>query len=455
VLLVLLLLPAIEIFSQTVKPELFSLEDAIQYALTHNPLLEKLNIDAQQVKLLQDEVRAATILPKFELTGEFGVVPEARGDIFQSPDKQTDLDDWGPFYKVKLEMLQPILTFGRRSSAMTAARSALDLQYIKNDSEREELLLNVINAFWAVWAAKNAKDVANEVQENYDKLEKEVKKRLQSEESEVDDTDLLEIQSNRYQIEEIVIKSQTESETAEKLLNLTLGRDITSPIQVSEPLVPKLLLVEDRLQQIIGENLSKHRDIQGLQTAVKALKAKSELAYSKKRPLVYIVGGFAYAYAPCRDDQTNPFAVDNFNYTDMGAFAGFQWDLNSFRKNTEARRYQLEKESMEQNLVLLRSKIHMEIAKAFAEVNQNVQLLEQATASLKSAKNWLRLSMDNWEIGLGKVERLIKAYNAYFLLKGVEIKRQFQLNTSIANFAYLLGNIHLYLEWIKNGHIQL
>jgi outer membrane protein TolC len=361
----------------------------------------------------------------------------------------------GPFLKLNIKIIQPLLTFGRKSAAKSAARSGIDLQNIQSRSEIETLTLKVIEAYWALNAAREAVSISKEVTENYNKLVKEVKKRLDTEDSEVDDTDLLEVKSNRYQIEEIHIKSQAEQKIAQRLFNLVLGRDQIEPANVSGGTTPTLMETETQLTQKIRQVLSRHGDIKGLQAAVKGLQAQSKLAVSKKRPVIFLAGGFGYGYAPGREDQTNPFAVDGYNYTDLGVFVGFQWDLNSFRKNVEAKRYQLEKKAMEQNMKLLRAKIEMEILKTYTEVKQNTQLLEQAKKSLKSAKSWLRLSMDNWEMGIGEVERLIKAYNAYYQLKGVEIKRTLELNISLANFAYRLGNTKQYLEWVKNGNVKI
>jgi outer membrane protein TolC len=236
---------------------------------------------------------------------------------------------------------------------------------------------------------------------------------------------------------------------------MAIGREITGGAEVLAEKIPAIPTGETQLLQAIQQALVQHRDIRGLHTALQALQAKTQLAYSKKRPLIYLAGGFAYAYAPNRQDQTNPFAVDNFNYMDLGAFLGFQWDLNFFRKNIEARQYKLEQESMAQNLKILQAKIEMEILKAFTEIKQDAQLLEQAQASLKAAKSWLKLSMDNWDMGIGEVERLIKAYNAYYQLKGTEIKRIFDLNAALVNFAYILGSTRLYLEWMKNGEVKI
>lgn len=440
---------------ENAEVEKFTLESALSQALTNNPLVERTRLELSRARLLEEEVKSMSLLPEFSLDGQFGAVPEARGDIFYSPDRQSDLTGWGPFFKFNLKIAQPLFTFGRISSARQAARGAVDLQNIKNDSEIEKMIFQVLSAYWALSAARQAESVAGEVQENYGKLVKEVEERLDSDESEIDDTDLLEIKSNRYQIEEIVIRSRTESRLAEGAFNTLLGREPGGKTQLADEAVPGIHIEEKQVTLKIARALEEHRDIKGLKAAVRALNAKTNLAYSKKRPMIALAGGLAYAYAPHRDDQTNPFVIDDFNYFSMGAFFTFEWDLNSLRKNVEASRYNLERKAMEQNLILLRKKIQMEILRAAAEVKQNARLLDESRKSLKSAKSWLRLGMDNWDMGIGEVDRLIKAYNAFYLLKGIEIKRTLELNISLVKLAYILGNTRLYLEWVKHGQVKI
>ena len=45
-----------------------------------------------------------------------GVVPAAKGTIFDSPDTARDLDDLGPFVRFRLDATLPLYTFGRLTS---------------------------------------------------------------------------------------------------------------------------------------------------------------------------------------------------------------------------------------------------------------------------------------------------------------------------------------------------
>jgi len=54
-------------------------------------------------------------------------------------------------------------------------------------------------------------------------------------------------------------------------------------------------------------------------------------------------------------------------------------------------------------------------------------------------------------MGIGDAYRLLRAYQAYFRLRGEEIKREYDFNVSLARFSHILGDMDLYLKWMKEG----
>jgi outer membrane protein TolC len=81
--------------------------------------------------------------------------------------------------------------------------------------------------------------------------------------------------------------------------------------------------------------------------------------------------------------------------------------------------------------------------------------LKAARESLKASKSWLRLSLENWDMGIGEVDRLLDAYEAYYRMKGVEIEMELEYNLSLARVAKALGDLDLYLDWVKSGTVEL
>jgi len=57
----------------------FSLEFVMNYALEHNPLLLRTRVDQDRTELIIEDIKAQSLLTVFILSGQSGIVPEARG----------------------------------------------------------------------------------------------------------------------------------------------------------------------------------------------------------------------------------------------------------------------------------------------------------------------------------------------------------------------------------------
>ena len=161
-----------------------------------------------------------------------------------------------------------------------------------------------------------------------------------------------------------------------------------------------------------------------------------------------------YGYASNRDRQNNPFVYDNFNYLNLGGFLGMKWDFNFRPAAIEQESWEAEKSSMNENLIMLKSKIRVEVSKAFLDTKSAFESLKNIRSSLESAKSWTEMSYDNWSLGIGEPERLIKAMSAYFQLKAKELEQRYEYNVSLAKLAYSTGNINNYFKWINDEKIE-
>jgi outer membrane protein TolC len=433
----------------------FTLQSSIETALIRNPLSKGADIDVQ--RSAQDVKKAIRqkIIPQMSFDMQAGLVPEARGDIFFSPDKSNDFDGLGPYYELELGVFFPLYTFGRMSAALEAARQQLRAQESQRDHVLENLSFDVIRAYWALSASHKAETVALELQESFGQLKSEVEERLQQEDSEVDDLDLLEVKTHQLSIEEIYQESREKKDLASKIFNALLDFDIEQSVRTSDENTPQFAVDRLLLDDLLHRADTLRPELKSLNAAIKALEAKIKYEKGDSLPAFFLAGGIAYANAGNRQDQTNPFVLDSFNYRKFGLFLGVEWDLNFWIHDTEIKKSQYHRQSTMEKWRALKAAIQVEVSQAFLEARKNAVLLETAKESLESAKTWLRVSLENWELGIQDVYRMLRAYEAYYRLRRVEIEREFAFNVALAKLAFRVGDINLYLNWVKDGKVVL
>jgi len=143
--------------------------------------------------------------------------------------------------------------------------------------------------------------------------------------------------------------------------------------------------------------------------------------------------------------------VDDFNYARIGAGIGMKWGPNIYKRNLEVEELEKEHQALLEKTEALRQKLTLTASSRFGEAAKNRALLDAARKSLRASKSWLRLSVENWELGIGEVKRLLDAYEAYYEMKGIEVAMELEYNLSLARVASSLGDVNLYLKWVKEG----
>ena len=201
--------------------------------------MDKVRAQQKSADFELDKVDAVKIIPILKTTMIGGIVPEARGDMYNSPDKQTDLDGWGPFIQWEMSFFQPLFTMGRIEAAENAANEVIKAQKESNANEILEFQKLISQTYWAVAILKESKELALEIKDNYDTLLTEVEKELENEDSEIDDADLLEVKSNAYLIEKLKISGSNNLASAVQAFNELSGMKVRESDNFSEIVIPE------------------------------------------------------------------------------------------------------------------------------------------------------------------------------------------------------------------------
>lgn len=430
-----------------------SIENVLETTKLNSPMIKKAAYDLEKSKTAYDQAASMKILPQVSFDFRTGLVPEARGNAVYSKDNQTDLDGLGPFFQTEFKIVQPIYTFGRLDNAGDAALMLSQVQVEKNRNAIESISLTAVQSYWALLASEKAVSMAKELKAAFDTLLVKIQTEINKEDSELDQSYLFEAKSNSYIIESLYNSSFTNKILAQKAFIEVTSIETDTNTVFTDKQSPEFVNDDNDLENALNKSELNNPDLAAVRAGLKAIEAKIKYEQSQKAPLIYFAGGLGLGYAGNRDDQKNPFVYDNFNYINVGAFIGLNWNLNFSQANIESKKWELEKLSLIESQTLLKSKIKIDINKSFYEAKNKYQALIEVRKSLQSAQSWVAVSYDNWEQGLGEPERLIKAMNIYFQTQGKALEIEFEYNLSLAKLAFTIGSLDYYKEWIKNEKI--
>jgi outer membrane protein TolC len=430
-----------------------TLREAVEHALATHPVVRAERYKVQRAELAVKEVKNKK-RPSIDLEVRTGLVPQAKGDIFDSPDSNEDLNNLGVFYRLDLKIAQPLTTFGKIASARAAAEQGVLIREFGRDFTAAKLGFQVVQAFWGFESANRGANLAEDLQKDYETLLDEVERAANDPDSDVDDTRLFEVQSFEYEIKAAGRQSVKNQEISGASLEVLLGwgeLDPDSFAPVGTPGLPD----EDMLDPLIAIAMDSSPPIRQARAGLGVLDSKLALAEASRWPDIFLALGGAYARAPNRTDIRNPFILDPFNLRTIGGFLGLRWNLKFADHRLAISQSSVERQEAIEQLSVLEDRMVIEVTRAYAEAKALSDLLGAAMRSKKAAKRWLRLSGDNWDLGLGSVDRLVDAYGQYYELGAIVIEQEARYQLALARLALTLGRIELYLEWIEHETVEI
>ncbi len=403
----------------------------------NNPAFKLSAYDVANAK--QDEiiVKSKMFLSTFQLDLRGGLLPD---------EDDLSFSKYGVFGKSELKIVQPLYTFGKISAGKKIASSMVSVAIAKSQIEKEKLFFLVAKSYWTFIAATEMVDLATKFSKDFAKLKDEVKKELDKPKSSVDDLDFLEVKASGYAVKNADLKSKHNLRLSRLYLAQLVGLKTIDKVvahKVPEPPSDKELL------KFINYALNHRPEIAGLNAGILAAKYDVDLKIAGKYPDFYLAGGGVFNLASNRPSD------DGYNSKGMGLFLGMKWKLDFWRKNNILQKSKIRNKKLEAQFILLKKKISVELKVAFFDLIRIHKEVGEVEYSFRSSKTWFRLAGDNWELGLGKVGDVIKAYKVYYKTKGVLLEKQYRYNLAVAKLAFVLGNVKILERWLKNEKVKI
>lgn len=407
-LLLILLLSPLHLSAEATDSQVrLSLEECIQRALQLNPQIDVASFQVKAAESKEGEAKGGE-LPRFEVLDIFGAVPEARGDVLNSPDKTTDIDGLGPFNRIEVNITQPVFTFGRLRSLIEAAEYGLQAQIAKKEMTKQDVIFEVKKLYYNVLLTRDLIDLLSEIKEHFEEAIEKAEELLEAESEKVSQTDILKLKLGANQIEQEYSKLAHAEPLALAALKQAIGIEKDADFDIrSDHLSPESVDLHS-LDRYIEKTFQHRPEWKALQAGIEAKEALLKAEKKTPYPAFFVSGLFRYAVAPNRDDQKNPFVYDEFNFIEAGAFLGFRLNFDFGHDDRVAgARAQLDE------LVAQREQARfgfpVEVQKSWLAVQEKGEQLELAKEARRQARTLLGLTATHYELGLGEAKEIFEA----------------------------------------------
>jgi outer membrane protein TolC len=403
-------------------------------------LSSNLQIKAQEAEVSLnfakvENIKSKKYIPKFEFVFLTGPIPEAKGDILHPEDKVGDIEGLGPFFKVKVELYQPIYTFGRFSYAEESAQFLGKSSSEKLEVTKNELLKRLRIVYLSYLLSSELYDFTLELEDAYNKVYDKAKSTLEKG-GEITETDILKLEmfgeNLKAQKSELELSRKNLIET----IRLLLSSDSILPRTVSLPFIN---FENKGLDFYIESAIEKRPEIKALTSVIDALKAKIKAIKAKYFPVFFFGGTFGYGYAPNRTPQTNPWANEEFNYKVLGAALGIKEDLDFHHTIKEVEEAKAELNKTEAELTALKSGIRLEVKTAYQNVESIMAKLKSSETAYLKSKSLFLSTLLNYEMGLVEVKDVLDNFKDYIEARTEYLKTLFTYDKAVIELFHSAG----------------
>jgi outer membrane protein TolC len=417
------------------KGAIYDLAKCLALADARSPTIRQSKDRLAQAHAQLDEI---TWVPwsQWTVTGGAALVPEIRGTSVYSPNGDISISSkLGPAWRIGVEGVIPIWTFGKITSATAAASAAVDLALADVDKTRILVRHDVRRAFFGLELAHDARYLLELAQ---GKLDDAVKKAEGNDD--LDEADVLRMKTYQMEVKARLGEVDKGERMATAALRFLVGVDAPASLDIpEEPIAPPKKPLTDVVVYLKRARLNRP-EIRMVQAGVKGRSAQLDLAKARLWPDIGLGLSFGYANAPIITDQTNPFVVDNANYLRYGVGLVFRWNLDLLPGAARVRYAEAQLAEVRDLEAYALGGVGVEVENAWAVAKDAATRVKFYGEAEQIAKKWVATVSGGIAVGTREDKDIIDPLRSFLTNRYAYLQAVMDLNVAISGLAVATGD---------------
>jgi outer membrane protein TolC len=412
----------------------YTLRRCLELSAVNFPKVQEARAKAAKARAQLSEARFAPF-NEFTMTGGLGLAPSVRGTPVYSPDSDLSLSStMGVAWQVGFDGVIPLWTFGKLSNLADAAEAQTKVGAQEIQKAKNELQLQVRQAFYGLQLATDALDLLHGAVQRMDKHLARMEAKT---EPGAEDIELLKLKMNRAELAARESEVVKQSEIARAGLAFLIGAKqrveiVDQPLKrLDHPLAPLArYLMAARLYR---------PEINMARAGVLAREAQLRIQQARYYPDLGLGLSAGWSQAREIDDQQNPFVRDPVNYLRYAAGLVMRWKLDFLSNSAREAQAEADLEAMRASEQYALGGVGVEVQTAFHEARDAEKRLDAYTDATRYARRWLVMVQQGIDIGTFDDEDIIEPAREYALKRYARMQATFDYNVALAKLALATG----------------
>ncbi|HTV25920.1 MAG TPA: TolC family protein [Polyangiaceae bacterium] len=420
-------------------PKRLSLSDVIG-KVRNNPAARAADAERDAMRAQAAEARGAR-WPRIQMTTFLAPSPEINCD---NPECTTTSPvDFAPniqgvFAGARLEVFQPLYTFGKLDAAASAGDSAVAMQSALAERVKGDLVVDATRAYFGVAFARDLVAMLDDGAKQIAKGKATLVERLKSGDDEVTVQDRLRLEAFETEVVLRLSEAREREATAlEGLRALCADREVDIADTTLVAAEKELGTPEGHWQAAE----SKSPELGAARHGVAALQQREALERARWWPDLLVMGGATIARAQGVDDPPSAFANDPFNATRAELALVLRWSIEPAMQAARVDRTSAERTRGQELAKGARLAVEFAVRDAYNRAHEAGARLDAARQGEKSARGWVASVLQADAVGTASARDLADAYLAYFTLHSRVLQSAYEWNVALAALARASGEL--------------
>jgi len=429
------------------EPPVLNLQQLTVMALKYSPQVKTKQQDVDVAKAQKDQAHAYRF-PQLDMVGLGGVVTNARAPYMDNtghllyPDPANRIHGVNVFGHLDFSIIQPIYTFGKIAYPERAAERNIKIQEAGVDSEKGEVMLQVSQAYYGLILANQGKGAVQDARTYLSDARTRINRLLAVRSTSVKETDVYRLTMYEGGVEKFSAQADEGAKVAYQALKALIGygpnQEFRVPTDLPTPAAPR-----HPLNYYIEESLELRPEYTQLKEGVVARELLVKAARADQFPSIFaaVFGQVAQAAgrAPVAGVRENPAIQDWFNGIGGLPVLGVKYHFDFGITRAKIRQAQAELAKLKEQQKTALMGIPVQVGKAYGQVQENYKASVGLEKAYVNARRWLITAFNNFDMGLGTMDDIFRAFERYGAFRGDYLKSLYDYNFATAELSKATG----------------
>ena len=373
---------------------------------------------------------------QFSVSGGVAAVPEIKGTGVYSPNGDISLSSkLGPAWRIGVEGVIPLWTFGKISAANAAADKLVEVAAADVERWRGLVHHDVRRAYFGLMLAHDARYLIDTAKSKLDSAIASLEDK-----DDADEADVLRMKTLRAEIAARFGEIEKGERIATAALRFLTGVQDPAPFDVpDEPIKgPKKPLL-DVVVYLASAKVNRP-ELKMVRAGIEGRRAQLDLAKARLYPDIGLGLSIGYSNAPYIADQTNPFVLDNANYLRYGFGVVFKWNLDLLPAAARVHYAEAQLAELADTQTYALGGVGVEVQTAYGTV-EDAQIREQAYGEAEQlAKRWVATVSAAISIGTKEDKELVDPLRYYLTDRYNHLQAIMDLDVAYSSLSLATGD---------------